>query len=69
MTTSIWDSGPVAASVCCSTCERCGRALQKCVQIIVIEKNERVTLCMPCLCVLSYEVGRADGREARRQCQ
>lgn len=66
MSSAIWDSGPVAASVCCSTCERCAGALRQCVQLIVIATDARITLCLSCFAVLCIQSGRVSGAEDRR---
>jgi hypothetical protein len=63
VSTPIWDSGAVSASITATLCDRC-RSRDRCVALF--SDDYGIDLCLSCFCDLAYQVGKADG-DARLQ--
>jgi hypothetical protein len=61
MSTPIWDTGEVLASLLASTCHRC-HTRGRCVQLW---REDAINLCYRCFCELAHEVGKHDGGQRR----
>jgi hypothetical protein len=58
VSTPIWDSGAVKASIAATLCDRC-RSRDRCVALF--SDDYEIDLCLNCFCELAHGVGKADG--------